>query len=103
MTIIVTQGDTQPLLTVTLFNERTKRTPLDLTQATKVEWLIKGGSAPRVVEASIADAEAGVTTWQWDGELGPRDYELWTKIYWQDGSIETSTEYQTLRVNRAAA
>jgi hypothetical protein len=99
--ITVTQGDTAPLLTLQLFGDIGRTQPLDLTDAASVHWHILGGAIDRTVAADITDAPNGVTTWQWDGSMGPRQYEVWAVITWNDSAVETAVSYEAMIVKEA--
>lgn len=105
MTVKVTTGDTQPLLSLTLYEDDAKTTPLDLTTATSVVWHIKRGTADVTKTATIdADPTTGVTTVQWDGDesITPANWSVRAVITWDDATTETTVNGEHLEVLTAA-
>lgn len=104
MTVKVTTGDTQPLLSLALTDANTGN-PLDLTNATEVVWHIKRGTTDVTKTATIdADPTTGVTTVQWDGDVSitPADWLVKPVIHWNDGTIETAVNGEIISVLAAA-
>jgi hypothetical protein len=104
MTVKVTTGDTQPLLSMALTDANTGN-PLDLTDATSVVWHIKRGSVDVTKNATIdPDPTTGVTTVQWDGDadITPANWSVRAVITWSDATVETTTDHNVLEVLPAA-
>jgi hypothetical protein len=109
MTVKVTTGDTQPLLTLTLFKQPggddVPNNRLDLTDATSIVWHIKRGTTDVTKTATIADdPTTGVTTVQWDGDasITPANWSVRAVITWNDATVETTTDHNVLEVLAAA-
>lgn len=109
MTVTVTEGDTQPLLTLTLYKDAAKTTALDLTTATSVTWHIVKGATDVAKVATISDAINGVTTWRFDGDpsittstAAAANYQVRAVVHWADGTIETAVNDATLQVRSTA-
>lgn len=103
--IKVTTGDTQPLLTLTLYTDEAKTTLLDLTTATQVVWHFTSPAGDVTKTATIAaDPTTGVTTWQWDGDplIPPGGWNVKAVITWNDSTVETSVTSVAVRVLDAA-
>lgn len=106
MTVKVTTGDTQPLLTLALKETPDPTSgPLDLTNADSVVWHIKRGTVDITKTAAIdPDPTTGVTTVQWDGDplITPANWSVRAVITWNDNSVETTINHEVLEVLAAA-
>lgn len=103
--IAVTTGDTQPLLTLTLYTDETKTTVLDLTTAASVTWHFDRGNTSVAKPATITDPAAGETTLQWDGDPDITPGYSWrvrAVIVWNDATVETSVNVAKVDVLKAA-
>lgn len=104
--IAVTAGDTQPLLTVTLYTDSTLTKAVDLTTATSVVWKFAPSGAEGTAAsktATIATPLSGITTWQHDGTLVEGVYVVHAVITWNDATKETTVgPVMNLTVNAAA-
>lgn len=107
--LAVTAGDTQPLITITLYSDTALTTAIDLTTATSVVWKFAptsatgGGVAASKTAAISGTPTTGITTWRHDGTLVAGIYSVHAVITWNDATVETTVgPVMTLTVNPTA-
>ena len=91
------QGDTLPVIEVTLYDDADQTTPTNLTNASAVKMIIgKKGSAPTFTATMTIDADptTGKATYQWvsgDTEFAVGQYSLEFEVTWTGTPTDVST------------
>ncbi len=108
MAFQIKQHDTRPKYRATLVEDPqiAGGTPVDLTNATAVKFIMAESPNPAKVDAAAAfiDKVNGIVEYSWDGVAGDTDtpgtYEVEWEVTWADGGVQTfpNADYGSIEV-----